>query len=122
VQKLAIQSVPEPSPDLTAIAERVVAELAGPGAAWPPDVDLTETLDRTALDRTVRAAEASWGPVTLGPVVAGDGRTTARWRLPGPHGDLELEIALDTDGEAVIDRVARVVLTPRPIHLPITAT
>ena len=122
VQKLAIQSVPEPSPGLTAIAEHVVAQLAGPGAAWPASVELAETIDRPALDRTVRAAEASWGPVTLGPVVAGDGRMTARWRLPGPHGDLELEVALDADGEIVIDRVSRVVLTPSPIHLPITAT
>jgi hypothetical protein len=121
VQKLAIQSVAEPSPGLVAIAERVVAQLGGPGADWPRDVELAETVDRRALDRTVRAAEASWGPVTLGPVIAGDGRTTARWRLPGPRGDLELEIALAGDDSGPTDRVARVVLTRRPIHLPITA-
>ena len=122
VQKLAIQSVPEPSPGLTEIADRVVAQLAGPGAAWPLNVELAETLDRTAIDRTVRAAEASWGPVVLGPVIGGDGRTTARWRLLGPRGDLELEIGLESAGDDVTDRVGRVVLTPRTLHLPITAT
>jgi CubicO group peptidase (beta-lactamase class C family) len=123
VQKLAITSVPEPPAGLRAIAERVVELLGRPGPAWPDDLPVANSVDRVALGRTLRAAEAVWGPVTLGPEVGGDGRSVGRWRLRGVRSELELELALDDAGSGErADRLARVVLVPRPIHLPIAAT
>src|SRR6185437_8374096 len=106
VQKLAIVSIPEPPARLATVAERIVALLEHPAPAWPVDVPLGAEVDRDALDRTLRAAEAVWGPVRLGPAIGGDGRTVARWRLPGPRGTLELELtvaeAASDDGEPPI--------------------
>jgi CubicO group peptidase (beta-lactamase class C family) len=125
VQKLAITSIPEPPARLVDLAERLVTLLATPAPAWPDDVALGGDVDRAALDRTLRAAEALWGPVTLGPPIGGDGRTVARWRLTGTRGDLELELALpETTTEANIeDRpIARVVLVPATLRMPIAET
>jgi CubicO group peptidase (beta-lactamase class C family) len=123
VQKLAITSIPEAPASLVTVAERVVALLARPAPTWSVDVPLAADVDRDALHRTLRAAEAVWGPVRLGPLIGGDGRTVARWRLPGPRGDLELELATgepaSEGGEAPI---ARVVLVPSMLQMPIPET
>jgi len=125
VQKLAIVSIPEPPARLATIADRVVALLEHPAPAWPADVALGAEVDHDALDRTLRAAEAVWGPVRLGPAIGGDGRTVARWRLPGPRGTLELELELavaeaaSDDGEPPISKV---VLVPSTLFMPIPET
>ena len=87
VQRLTLVSVPEPPAALAAIAGRIVELLGGPGPSWPADLALADTVDTVALGRALRAAEAGWGPVTLGPVVAGDGdasRDVAAQRASGP--------------------------------------
>ena len=123
LQKLAITSIPEAPPQIAALARRVVELLAHPAPVWPEDVVLAPDVDRSELDRNLRAAEAVWGPVQLGSLIGGDGRTVARWRLPGPRGDLELELATEespTDGDGSI--VARVGLAPSTLLMPIPET
>jgi len=123
VQKLAITSVPEPPARLAAIAERIVALLTRPAPAWPADVPLGAEVDRDALDRTLRAGEAVWGPVRLGPVIGGDGRTVARWQLPGPRGTLELELtAADASSDDGEPPISKVVLVPSMLVMPIPET
>jgi serine-type D-Ala-D-Ala carboxypeptidase/endopeptidase len=123
IQKLAITSIPEASAALAGVAERVVALILRPAPAWPEDLALTADVDREALDRTLRAAEAVWGPVDLGPVIGGDGRTVARWRLPGPRGDLELELATaESTSEHEIPPITRVTLVPATLTMPIPET
>ena len=123
IQKLAITSIPEPPVRLTKVAERIVALLERPAPAWPADIGLAADIDRTDLDRTLRAAEAVWGPVELGPTIGGDGRTVARWRLPGPRGRLELELTVADepagDGEPPSSKV---VLVPGTLLRPFPQT
>jgi CubicO group peptidase (beta-lactamase class C family) len=128
VQKLGIMSIPDAPPGLTAVADRVVTLLGHPAPAWPGDVPLAADVDRAELDRNLRAAEAVWGPVELGRVIGGDGHTVARWRLTGPRGDLELELATGespTEGAAAGDDVSpitRVIVVPSTLLMPIPET
>jgi CubicO group peptidase (beta-lactamase class C family) len=102
VQWLELTSVPDPPAALVAIAERVVDLLAGTARpSWPADLALADSIDRPALDRDLRATEAVFGPVTLGPATAGDGERAAAWRLIGRGGDVALTLELDTDGSTI---------------------
>jgi CubicO group peptidase (beta-lactamase class C family) len=101
VQALTLMSVPDPSPALAAIADRLAALLGTPGPSWPSDVPLAASADRPAIERGLRAAEARFGPVALGLPTAGDGEKSASWRLSGDRGDLTLAIELDAPGGAV---------------------
>jgi hypothetical protein len=95
VQRLEFTSVPEPPAPLVAAAARLAAVLGGPGPAWPDDLPLAGTIDRSPIDRELRAAEALFGPVVLGPVLSGDGLKVASWRLRGERGDLALTLEID---------------------------
>jgi hypothetical protein len=97
------------------LASRVVGLLAGPGAAWPDEIALADDVDRPVLDRELRAAEALFGPLTLGLPTAGDGEKTADWLLYGDRGDLTLTIEL----EAADGPVAKVSIVPLPIEYPV---
>jgi hypothetical protein len=117
VQTLDLTSVPEPPPALAAIATRIVDILAVPGPPWPPDLLLGEAVDRQALERELRATEAMFGPLTLGPVTGGDGERSAAWRLRGERGDVALTLELAPDGD-VISAASLVPVAPAPpIHL-----
>jgi len=116
VQWLEVTSVPEPSRRLADIAARLVVLIAAPGAMWPDDVELATAVDRPAVERAVRAAEAGFGPVELGPVLEGDGVKTATWRLlGGGHGRrLRLELAVEgPDGP-----VTKVAIRPDTLEPP----
>ncbi len=117
VQWLELTSVPEPPDDLTALAERIVALLAGPGPSWPDHIALADGIDRAALDRELRATEAIFGPLSLGPATAGDGERKATWRLRGRAGDVNLSLERDPD----VGPVRAVSLVPvtrvSPVHL-----
>jgi CubicO group peptidase (beta-lactamase class C family) len=95
VQSFDATSVPEPPAPLAAVARRVAALLGAAGPSWPDDLVLTEAIDRPALDRELRAAEALFGPVVLGPALSGDGVKAASWRLRGARGDLTLTLERD---------------------------
>ncbi|HET7472490.1 MAG TPA: serine hydrolase domain-containing protein [Candidatus Limnocylindrales bacterium] len=117
VQWLELTSVPEPSAALAEVARRVVGRFDERPPSWPTDVPLAPGVDRDALDRDLRGAEAVFGPLRLGPVTAGDGGRKATWRLDGPHGTLSLALELAED-EATVEAVTLVPDTVEsPIHL-----
>jgi CubicO group peptidase (beta-lactamase class C family) len=101
VQWLELTSVAEPSPELVAIAARVVELLAEPRPAWPPELALDDALDRAALERDLRAADALFGPLVQGPPIQGDGRTKAAWLLSGPRGRVTLAVELAGDAATI---------------------
>ncbi|HET7030172.1 MAG TPA: serine hydrolase domain-containing protein [Candidatus Limnocylindrales bacterium] len=115
VQWLELVAVPDPSPRLLALAERVTALVSQDRAAWPADLELAAGVDRAAVRRDLRAADALFGPLTLGAVTAGDGASTGSWRLNGPRGPVTLTIALAEDG-ATIETIA---LVPDALESPI---
>ncbi len=118
VQSLVFTSVPEPPAGLAAIADRLISACSCPTPAWPDDLRLASSLDADVVGRELRAAEALFGPLILGPSIRGDGRSTAAWRAHGPRGDVELELSHDpATGE--LDNVA---FRPRRIRVPIQAS
>jgi serine-type D-Ala-D-Ala carboxypeptidase/endopeptidase len=117
VQALNVTSVPEPPERLTSIASSVAGLLGTPGPAWPEELPLAPSVDRVTLERRLRAAEALFGPVELGSVVAGDGERMAKWRLSGERGRLTLELGL----EAADGPLTKVALVPESLEPPIYA-
>jgi CubicO group peptidase (beta-lactamase class C family) len=108
VQGLNLTSVPEAPAPLRAAAERIVAALTMPGREghgtapeWPSDLRLAAGVDAASLSRALRAAEARFGTVTLGPAIAGDGARAATFRLECRRGSLELALARDDSTEAL---------------------
>ena len=117
VQLLEITSVPEPPASLTVIAERIVATLATASPMWPEHLTLGAGVDRAAVERELRATEAVFGPLALGPVTAGDGVREASWRLRGGGGDVTLAIEVAAD-DGSIAKVSLVPVTHEsPVHL-----
>ena len=117
VQWLDLTSVPEPPEALAAVAERVVDLLALPAPAWPDDLALAASVDRAALGRELRATEAVFGPLTLGPATAGDGEREASWCLHGERGDVTLSMERDRDGGALRSIALVPVTRESPVHL-----
>ena len=94
IQTLTITSVPEPSEGILVVAEAVAAWFNSPDE--PPDLPLGRSVDREAVERTVRSATARYGHTRLGPpTAAADGATT--FRVIGERGELNLRIALDNE-------------------------
>lgn len=107
IQTLAITSVPDPSAPLQRAAAALVAAMTPPegrpvSIAWPSELSAAENLDTGAVVRAMRATEARFGPVTLGPAIAGDGETKATWRLESPRGDLDLAIEHDPARDCLV--------------------
>jgi CubicO group peptidase (beta-lactamase class C family) len=102
LQTLGLTSVAEPSAlqrrVATRIVEQVTAGADGGPVDWPPDVSLAADVDLRAVRRTLAATAARFAPVTLGPVVDGDGDSKVTWRLHSDRGHLDL--ALETDAAA----------------------
>jgi CubicO group peptidase (beta-lactamase class C family) len=105
VQTFAITSVPEPPRALRHAATELVATInaaAQPGGPdWPPDVAIGPDVDLAAVRRQLRAAEARFGPLELGPAIDGDGEHKATYRLHGPRGNLELALTYDPGASCV---------------------
>ena len=104
VQTFAVTSVPEPPRAVRRAAEEIVAAIASAGAGgddWPADLALGPDVDLAAARRQVRAAEARFGPVELGPPIDGDGERKATYRLHGARGNLELSVTYDPDARCV---------------------
>ncbi len=114
VQKLTLTSVPEPSAALQRAAEAVVAALMSEGYRWPSTVALADDADRSAIERTFRATEALFGPMTLGATTSGDGTRRATWRLVGRGGDVDLTLELESSR----DVITSVRLVPRTLREP----
>ena len=106
VQTFALTSVPEPPEVLRRAAERIVAALDAPTGGpvtidWPKDVVVSSGTDIGPVVRAMRATEARFAPVTLGPVVDGDGEKKATFRLDGPRGRVDLVLTLDVEAGCV---------------------
>jgi serine-type D-Ala-D-Ala carboxypeptidase/endopeptidase len=102
VQTFAVTSVPEPPVQLRRAAERIVASLTAPERGpltidWPADLVVTDRVDLGLVVRAMRAAEARFAPLELGPVVDGDGERKATFRLGGPRGQVDLALELDLE-------------------------
>lgn len=114
VQTFNVTSVPAPAEALGTRAAAVVMAINGPQPAMPTDLDLGPGLDRVALDRIIRIVAARHAPVDMGPATAGDGTTTATWRLRGEHGELDLVITLD----AGLELITALTIAQRPPVMP----
>ena len=106
VQTFAVTSVPEPPELLRRAAERIVAALEAPATGpvtidWPKDVVVSSGTDIGPVVRSMRATEARFAPLTLGPVVDGDGEKKATFRLDGPRGKVDLALTLDVEAGCV---------------------
>jgi hypothetical protein len=105
VQTFAILSVPEPPPALRHAAQEIVSAInqaATNGALdWPADLAVAADLDFPAIRRQLRATEARFGPVELGPPIDGDGELKATFRLHGSRGHLELGLTYDPAASCV---------------------
>jgi CubicO group peptidase (beta-lactamase class C family) len=110
VQTFEVTSVPAPSDALTAIAAATVENLNSAERATSEGIELAPAVDRAALERGLRIAAARFAPVSLGPVVAGDGSKAATWRLASERGELELAVERD-DSSGLPTSIA---LTQRP--------
>lgn len=100
VQTFSVTSVPESPAVLRAAAEAIVRALEPPAAGpvaidWPAGVTVGTSVDLGAVVRSMRATEARFGPVRLGPPVAGDGEVKATFRLDSPRGRVDLALELD---------------------------
>jgi hypothetical protein len=113
VQTLSLTPVPDPSPELRAVAGPVAAALGEDCPRWPAGVATSPALDRAVVRRTLLAGAAWAGACTVGEVTACDGATTATFRLHGVHADLLLAVGLDRD-EAGGPRVSSLALLPAP--------
>ena len=107
VQTLSVESVLPPAGrlgELAAEAARLASEpdAASLGALLAPGAEAAEAL------RALRVAAALFGPFGEPEAIGGDGETTSTLRLPGPRGDVDLELALD-DG---LTRLGSLVLRP----------
>ena len=114
LQALNLTSVPEPSPALRSAAERIVGAIQ-PSASggpltidWPAGLAVGASVDLGPVVRSMRAAEARFAPLQLGPAIAGDGEEKATFRLVGERGMLDLSLAI----EPRIDCLTAVALTP----------
>jgi CubicO group peptidase (beta-lactamase class C family) len=116
VQTFAITSVPEPPHALRHAAEEIVAALDSPAGVieWPADLALGPDVDVAAVRRQLRAAEARFAPVELGPPIDGDGERKATYRLHGARGHLELVLNYDPDASCV----AAITLVPTKLLPP----
>jgi len=97
IQDLTLASVPEPSGEVCAAATRIVAALCdgvGRSSLEGPGLRLAVSVDRDALERSVRAASARFAPIRLGPVIAAND-VSATWRLLGDRGELTLRLERD---------------------------
>ncbi len=101
VQTFTVMSVPAPSETLRAHAARLLTSINGKKPAAPAGLMFGADVDQPALGRILRVAAARHAPLTLGPAVAGDGTTTATWRLRGDRGELELAMTIDPELEVI---------------------
>ena len=114
VQTFAVTSVPEPSPALRTAAEAIIAALQPPAEGrpvavdWPSELTLGTDVDAGAIVRSMRAAEARFAPISMGPAIDGDGERKATYRLESPRGQIDLALTLDPVANC-LDSVA---LTP----------
>ena len=108
VQWLDLTSVPEPGPGVRAAAEALVEAVNDPSLPLPSG----ERLDRAAAERDVLLVRTLFGTIRLSAPIAGDG-TRVTFEVAAERGKLDLEVAVDAEGEIVAAK-----WTPRPVSPP----
>ena len=103
IQALTITPVGDPSPALRALAERILALAAEAAPSWPDDLPLASGLDRQALERALGAAGPSFGRLSLGSPIDGDGHAASAFELESERGRAELRVALDPGSGSVTE-------------------
>jgi CubicO group peptidase (beta-lactamase class C family) len=98
IQALQVTLVGDPSAALVTTAHRILGLAAARAADWPDDLATSPRLDRDACLRSLRAAEARFGAMSLGLPIDGDGTVTTTWGLVAERGSATLRIALEPDG------------------------
>ena len=120
IQTFAVTSVPEPPAALRDAAALIVGVIGADGESasgmieWPSSLRVSAKVDLGAVGRSMRAAQARFWPVRLGPATAGDGETTATFRLESPRGRVTLALERDP----AIDCLIAVNLVPAPLVPP----
>lgn len=119
VQTFAVTSVPEPPAVLRRAAEAIVAAMTPPDGGpvaidWPAALSVGDKIDVGLVVRSMRAAEARFGPMSLGPVTAGDGEGRATYRLESARGRLDLVLEHDP----ALDCVTSVSIVPARLEAP----
>jgi CubicO group peptidase (beta-lactamase class C family) len=100
IQTFAVTSVPDPSAAMQQAAASIVAAMTPPQGRpvsidWPASLSVGEKVDVGLVVRSMRAAEARYGPITLGPATAGDGERRATFRLLSSRGRADLVLEHD---------------------------
>jgi CubicO group peptidase (beta-lactamase class C family) len=114
VQTFSVTSVMEPSAGLRDAAERILAALdvaadGGPVAIdWPAALTVGTDVDVARIVRAMRATEARFAPLSMGPPIEGDGERKVTYRLESPRGNVDLALTFDP----VIGCLDAVSLTP----------
>ena len=116
IQSLRILVVPDPSPALAALAERVAGLLASDPPRWPDDLATAPGVEPVDLERGLRAAALRLGRVTVGRPLAGDGERVVTAEVHGESGRGELRLEVDDAG-----RVSRAVVVPAAMAAPLEA-
>ncbi|HET7182236.1 MAG TPA: hypothetical protein VFI15_08410, partial [Candidatus Limnocylindrales bacterium] len=119
IQTFAVTSVPAPSAGLQRAAATIVAAMTPPEGRpvsidWPAALSVGETVDVGLVVRAMRATEARFGPVSLGPAIAGDGESKATYRLESSRGKLDLIL----DYDAAQDCILAVSIVPVRLEQP----
>jgi CubicO group peptidase (beta-lactamase class C family) len=118
IQDLTLASVPEPSPEAGSAAARIAAIISsGSDASALSDAGLAvgPSVDRDALERSIRAASARYGACRIGPVIAGTD-VSSTWRVVGDRGFFTLRLDRDpASGEFTVVELRTEALEP-PNH------
>ena len=106
IQTFAVTSVPDPSERLQRAAATIVAAMAPPKGQpvaidWPAALSAGAQVDVGLAVRSMRAAEARFGPIALGRPTAVDGETKATYRLESSRGKLDLILEYDPANECI---------------------
>lgn len=106
VQQIDLRAVPDPDPDVRAVAERLVASLWADGG-WPADLARADGVDVAALVADVARARTAAVPGSLEPwpVSATSARDTVL-ELRGPDMRAHLHLAVDDAGTVTACTVA----------------
>ncbi len=116
IQALNVTPAANPGPALAALAERIVALLGADAPSWPRDIAIAAGVDRSMLERGLRAAAIALGACTVGKALAGDGERATTLALLGAQGSGEIRLEVDGDGAIV-----KAAIVPARIAGPVEA-
>ena len=97
IQTLRLTPAGDPSPELRAVAQRLLTLATEEAPSLPADLVTGPGVDRDAVVRSLRAMHALFAPMSLGLPCAGDGRTGSTFEIESERGRVTLAVTLDAD-------------------------